>query len=382
MNYKSPPLWLAVGLMMFPQIVETIYSPALTHIASQFQVSEGQASQTLSVYFLAFAIGVVFWGRLCDLIGRRPAMLAGLLTYALGALLALLANEFETLLLARIISAFGAAVGSVVTQTMLRDSYQGTDLARVFSVMGVALSISPVLGLLSGGQLAEEFGYLGVFSGLMTLAIVLLLIASCWLPETRPENTAKVALWPLACRMAKDYGLWRSAMLVALFNTMLFGYYSLAPFLFSNLGLSTSEFGYSGIILALATLIGSILNKRLLSKGWMPVSLIRFAVGLAMICGLTVWASQASLWFLLPMMGIVIAFGIAIPNVLSQALLSYRDVAGSAGALFGLAYYLLLSIGLAIAGGLQSLGLVLSGCGVMALLCCLRFSTTKAVKHN
>lgn len=62
MNNKLPPLWLVVGLMMFPQIVETIYSPVLTHIASQFRVSEGQASQTLSVYFLAFAVGVVLLG--------------------------------------------------------------------------------------------------------------------------------------------------------------------------------------------------------------------------------------------------------------------------------------------------------------------------------
>lgn len=267
MNNKLPPLWLVVGLMMFPQIVETIYSPVLTHIASQFQVSEGQASQTLSVYFLAFAVGVVCWGRLCDLIGRRPAMLAGLLTYGVGTLLALLANQFETLLLARVISAFGAAVGSVVTQTMLRDSYQGSDLVRVFSAMGIALSLSPVLGLLSGGQLASGFGYLGVFSGLLVLAVGLLLV-TCWqLPETRPVTTQRVALWPLACRMMKDGGLWRSAMLVALFNTMLFGYYSLAPFLFAGLELSTGEFGYSGILLALATLLGSLLNKHLLGRG-------------------------------------------------------------------------------------------------------------------
>ena len=38
MNNKLPPLWLVVGLMMFPQIVETIYSPALTQIATQFRV--------------------------------------------------------------------------------------------------------------------------------------------------------------------------------------------------------------------------------------------------------------------------------------------------------------------------------------------------------
>lgn len=369
MNSKLPPRWLVVGLMMFPQIVETIYSPVLTHIASQFRVSDGQASQTLSVYFLAFAVGVVCWGWLCDLIGRRPAMLAGLFTYGLGTLLALLANQFEVLLLARIISAFGAAVGSVVTQTMLRDSYQGSDLARVFSVMGVALSLSPVLGLVSGGLLAEQFGYLGVFSGLLVLALMLGGIASWRLPETRPVMTTRVALWPLACRMVRDGGLWCSALLVALFNTMLFGYYSLAPFLFAGLGLHASKFGYSGLALALATLIGSLLNRCLLDMGWLPLALIRLASVLALGAGVAVWASQDSLWFLLPMMGVVVAFGIAIPNVLSQALLAYREVAGSAGALFGLAYYLLLSLGLALAAVLQDLGLLLFGCGLLAVLC-------------
>ncbi|MCD1216698.1 multidrug effflux MFS transporter [Vibrio cholerae] len=365
---KLPPLWLAVVLMMFPQIVETIYSPALTDIAMQFKVSDAQASQTLSVYFLAFAVGVVFWGRLCDLIGRRPAMLAGLFTYGVGAFIALVTTNFEVLMLARVVSAFGAAVGSVITQTMLRDTYEGPDLAKVFSVMGVALSISPVLGLISGGLLAENFGYAGVFSGLMVLALVLMLIAMWRLPETRPETTVKVALFPLIKRMVKDSSLWFSAALVALFNTMLFGYYSLAPFLFSDLGLTTSQFGYSGVILAAATFIGSMMNKKLLTKGWTPNALIRIAVGIALTCGLLVWLNQSSLWFLLPMMGIVISFGIAIPNILSQALIAYKEVAGSAGALFGLSYYLLLSLGLGIAGLLQSLGLILTLCSILAVI--------------
>ncbi|WP_349920458.1 multidrug effflux MFS transporter [Aeromonas veronii] len=369
MNNKLPPLWLVVGLMMFPQIVETIYSPALTGIATRFGVSDGQASQTLSAYFLAFAVGVVCWGRLCDLIGRRPAMLAGLLTYGLGTLMALLANQFEVLLLARIVSAFGAAVGSVVTQTMLRDSYRGRDLAQVFSVMGGALSLSPVLGLMSGGWLVEEWGHLGVFGGLMVLALAIGMLALGWLPETRPDDMSGVALWPLACRMLRDVTLWRSALLVALFNTMLFGYYSLAPFLFAGLGLSVGEFGYSGFGLALATLVGSLLNKGLLGKGWAPSSLVRLACILAFICGIGVWLGQGSLWFLLPMMGTVVAFGVAIPNVLSQALLVYREVAGSAGALFGLVYYLLLSLGLAVAANLQDLGILLVGCGGLAWLC-------------
>ncbi|MFM4895215.1 MFS transporter [Aeromonas caviae] len=339
MNNRLPPRWLVVGLMMFPQMVETIYSTVLTHIATEFRVSEGQTSQTLSVYFLAFAAGVVCWGRVCDLIGRRPAMLAGLLTYGAGTLLALLATQFETLLLARVIAA-GFCGDPDHAARQLSGQRSGAGL----SVMGIALSLSPVLGLVSGGLLADGLGYLGVFGALLALAIGLLLMA-CWqLPETRPATTQRVALWPLACRMVRDTGLWRRAALVALFNTMLFGYYSLAPFLFASLGLSAGEFGYSGIVLASGS-------------SWL------------------VWASQTSLWFLLPMTGVMVAFGLAIPNVLSQALLAYREVAGSAGALFGLGYYLLLSLGLAVAASLQDLGLLLGGCGLLALCCGWRRST-------
>lgn len=57
-------MWLMLVMLMFPQIVETIYSPALGNLADAFGVSDTQAAQTLSVYFLAFALGVVVWGLL------------------------------------------------------------------------------------------------------------------------------------------------------------------------------------------------------------------------------------------------------------------------------------------------------------------------------
>src|SRR5690606_4312267 len=77
-------LLLMIALIMFPQVVETAYSPALPLIADAYAVSAGRAGQTLSVYFAAFAAGVLFWGWLCDSAGRRPAVLAGLAVYGLG----------------------------------------------------------------------------------------------------------------------------------------------------------------------------------------------------------------------------------------------------------------------------------------------------------
>ncbi|AVT46662.1 multidrug effflux MFS transporter [Shewanella baltica] len=371
MNIK-PPLGLVVLLMMFPQIMETIYSPALPNIAENFAVSVAAASQTLSVYFMAFAIGVFCWGRLADIIGRRKAMLAGLVCYAIGSALALMVSDFSLLLMARILSAFGAAVGSVITQTMMRDSYSGEELARVFSVMGMSLGISPVIGLLLGSVLSAYWGYKGVFVALMVSAIVLLFLSVRSLPETKPAHTQKIAIGELAIKMLSDSGIINNTLLVAAFNLMWFSYFSLAPFMFEAQGLSTLAFGTSGLLLGFGTFLGSYVNKIMLGRGHTGARLVRLASAIALVGGLGIWLIQSTfiglnnVYFLAPMLLIVIAYGIAIPNILSSALADYRTYAGSAGALFGLFYYILLGLGLGGTGIVHHLGMVIT---LSALLC-------------
>jgi hypothetical protein len=126
------------------------------------------------------------------------------------------------------------------------------------------------------------------------------------------------------------------------------------------------------VLLALASLSGSLLNRRLLTTGLTPEQLIRYACALAVLSGLAAWWQQHTAWILIPVFGVVLAYGIAIPNVLSQALHRYREQAGAAGALFGLSYYLLLGMMLGLAGMVQQLGLVLSVCALLAWLCSLR----------
>ncbi|MEI8613698.1 multidrug effflux MFS transporter [Shewanella sp. PP-He15 brown] len=386
MNIK-PPLGLVVLLMMFPQIMETIYSPALPNIAENFAVSVTAASQTLSVYFMAFAIGVFCWGRLADIIGRRKAMLAGLVCYAIGSALALMVSDFSLLLMARILSAFGAAVGSVITQTMMRDSYSGEELAKVFSVMGMSLGISPVIGLLLGSILSAYWGYQGVFVALMVSAIVLLFLSVRSLPETKPVHTQKIAIGELAIKMLSDSGIIKNTLLVAAFNLMWFSYFSLAPFMFEAQGLSTLAFGTSGLLLGFGTFLGSYVNKIMLGRGHTGARLVRLASAIALVGGLGIWLIQSTfiglnnVYFLAPMLLIVIAYGIAIPNILSSALANYRTYAGSAGALFGLFYYILLGLGLGGTGIVHHLGMVIT---LSALLCVglgLHFGLANKVKN-
>ncbi len=370
----KPSLWLMVIMLMFPQIVETIYSPVLGSIARSFSVSDAQAAQTLSVYFLAFALGVVIWGVLADKWGRRPTMLVGLLIYGSATFIAMQTDSFTILMLARVFSAFGIAVGSVVTQTILRDVFSGHELRKVFSLMGIGISISPVLGMLLGGQLAFAGGHQLVFLALFFIALVLFVYNLCQLPETQ-QVKPKIALGCLVARMFKDRQVLLSALLVALYNGALFSYYPLGAFIFSDLGLDAEQFGYSGIALGLGSLIGSFLNKTLLAKQVPQRALLLLAALLLIMGTIGVSLTLDSIGFVAAMILVVIAYGMAIPNILSTALVEYKSQAGSAGALFGLLYYLLIGSGLALTGLVQRLGVVLLMCAGITLLATLARSS-------
>lgn len=357
-------LVLVTALLMFPQIAETIYSPALTDISARFSVSAPQAAQTLSVYFIGFAVGVLLWGGFSDRYGRRPALLAGLGVYALGCLMALWATDFSLLLAARIVTAAGAATGSVVTQTVLRDCYRGRQLAGIFSFIGLALAVSPAVGVYIGGGLTALWGMRGVFSALALLAAALLLGCLALMPETRPQNLRRGPFLHVLRRMVGDTRIALAAILVAAFNVSLFSYYSLAPFLFARFDLDALTFGYSGMALA----AGSLLNHRLLRRNVSLGRILAIACILHLAGGVAVYVLRESIWFVAPVALVTLAWAMAIPLVLGSALSAYGDCRGTAGAFFGLFYYVLIGAGLLAAGWGQSLGASLLACAGVSML--------------
>lgn len=370
---KTNPLWLLTLLVMLPQFVETIYSPVLPMVQKYFGVQEDSATLTISVYFVAFALGVAFWGVQCDRIGRKKTLEYGLITYGIGTFAAVFAPHFIILLGARIISAFGISVGSIVTQTILRDIYDKNSISKVFSWIGIGLSISPVIGMMMGSVLASFTGYKGVFIILCILAVLFYRLSGQRISETGHSGKGMNihALLKLLQRMLKDHEIIRSCLLIMSFNVLLFSYYSLAPFIFKENHYSSYAFGYSSIVLAGGTFAGAKLNRFLLLRNTDPDILVKTGVGVAFISSFFVWILlHHGITFLIPYFFIVMAFSIAIPNILSTVLIRYKEQTGSAGALLGLIYYTWIGIGLVSIGFIQNLGissLLFSGIGVGTL---------------
>lgn len=370
---KTNPLWLMILLVMLPQFAETIYSPALPLVQEHFGVKEGSTALTISLYFIAFALGVAFWGVQCDRIGRKKSLEYGLITYGVGTLAAVFAPNFTILLIARIISAFGISVGSIVTQTILRDSYDKENISKVFSWIGIGLSISPVIGMVTGSVLASTTGHQGIFITLYLLAVLFYILSRRKVSETRypGKEINRRTLTDLLKRMLKDREIIKCCLLIMSFNVLLFSYYALAPFIFKQNHYSSYAFGYSSIILAGGTFIGAKLNRLLLLKNASPKTLVKISTLGSCIASAFVWIlAGKGIYFLIPYFFIVMAFSIAIPNILSTALIQYKNETGSAGALLGLIYYSMIGTGLVSVGYIQNLGissLIFSGIGVMAL---------------
>ncbi|ROS00262.1 putative MFS family arabinose efflux permease [Sinobacterium caligoides] len=369
MNHKTEKISLSfsVALLMFPQVIETMYSPALTSIKAQFGVSTSTAAQALSVFFIAFAFGVIFWGRMCDVIGRRQSMLGGLAVLTIGSCSALIASNFNILLCSFAVCAFGAAVGSICTQTMIRDSYQGKDLAHVFTIAATSIGISPVVGLLLGSWLTAQGGYLWVFATMVAFILVLSIWCFARLPETKPAHTQKDSLISIAIKMSRDSTIWYTVAMISFFNVALFSYYSIAPFMFEDMGLGVDYFGNTGFIIALGSIAGSFINSRLLKMEMSDTNIVRIASLLLLISAVSVYCLQSTQWFFVPMALVSLAFGLAIPHIMGNALVNYRDHLGSAGALLGSFYYLLIGAGLEFANHIGDLGEVLIACSVLAV---------------
>lgn len=360
-------LLLTIALLMFPQLAQTLYSPALADLAGRFALPPGAASQAMSLYLFGFAAGVALWGWLADRIGRRPALLGGLAVFALAACGGLLASTFGQVLLAQALAALGAAAASVVTQTVLRDHLQGPALAQAFSWIGMALALSPAIGLALGTLLVATHGYAGVQAGLLLIALLLMLGCTSGLHESRPANVGHTPLLSLLRQLLCDRWIWSQALLVMAFNVAMYSWYALGPFVFERLHWPLAWFGASGALLALGSALGAWGNGRLLRAGACATTRIQLAAGLVLAGGLLAVLLHDRPALVVAMVPVVTGFGLAIPNVLGQALRGYPHCLGSAGALFGLLYYLLIGVAMAVVGALQLLAPTLIACGLLAL---------------
>ena len=133
---------LVVALTSLGPLSTDFYLPALPAIARALDTDSAGVQLTLSVYLLGFGAGQLLVGPLSDRFGRRPVMLWGMLVFVLSSVVCALADSITTLVVARLLQAFGACAGPVLGRAVVRDIYGPAESARMLSHVSTATALS------------------------------------------------------------------------------------------------------------------------------------------------------------------------------------------------------------------------------------------------
>nr|HMN30855.1 MFS transporter [Caldilineaceae bacterium] len=219
----------------------------------------------------------------------------------------------------RFAQALGGCAGVVIARSIVRDLFDQTESARMYSILMLVLGVAPITAPLIGGQLLLFFGWRAIFVALCGFGLLCLALVLFSLPDGRFMGYALAG------------GLASAAM---------FAYIAGSSFVFIELnGVAPQHFGLIFGANALGLIVASQCNRWLLgrySSGQiLTVALAATACFGLLLVALTALGIGGFAGLLIVLFCCIASTGFVGPNATAAAMAPYGGRAGSAAALLG-----------------------------------------------
>ena len=151
-----------LGLFMILPVF-AIYGPELTGFSPIW------LGLAIGAYGLTQALLQIPMGILSDKFGRKPIILAGLVVFAIGSVVAAMSESIYGVVLGRALQGMGAIASAVLA--LAADLTREEQRPKVMATIGMFIGLSFTLALVVGPIVGESFGLSGLFwfTGILTI---------------------------------------------------------------------------------------------------------------------------------------------------------------------------------------------------------------------
>jgi DHA1 family bicyclomycin/chloramphenicol resistance-like MFS transporter len=175
---------MALLMSLIALAIDTML-PALSAIGGELGVSDANHNQLIiSIFILGMALGQVFYGPLSDTTGRKPAIYLGTVIFMLGCVISLFASSFSIMLAGRLLQGLGIAGIRIVIMALIRDKYEGREMAKVMSFIMTLFILVPIIAPAIGQAIVSFSHWRVIFIFFLLLAV----ISSFWFYLRQPET--------------------------------------------------------------------------------------------------------------------------------------------------------------------------------------------------
>ncbi|RWF46129.1 MAG: MFS transporter, partial [Mesorhizobium sp.] len=278
-------------------------STALTPLYIIYKQAFGFSQVTLTLVYAVYVVGnlgaLLFFGRVSDVIGRRPAALAAMGIAVVSALFFLFAENLAWLDIARILSGLGIGVGAGAGTAWLAELIEGKDKSRAAIITTSTNFIGLGVGALMAGLLAQYAPWplrLTFAVYLVLLALVTVLIWRTRETVSSPGRLSDVSLRP-RLSVPDNIRAQFVAPAVTGFGAMaLVGFYAaLAPSILAQQLHVTNHAEAGGLFfeLSIVAAITIVATARLASRSTMLAALVLMIPAVALVVAAQIYASMA-----------------------------------------------------------------------------------------
>lgn len=337
-----------------------VFLPALPAIQADFAVSAATAQLVFSLSAFSIAVSTLFYGPISDRVGRRPALIGGLVVYLAGSVLCAVAPTISVLIVGRIVQAAGGCAGIVLTRAIVRDLYSLDRSAAVLAYITMAMVAAPMVAPALGGLLTDTAGWRMVFVVGAALGVVIMAAVHRGLPETSQPQAGSAARNPFRGfgRLLRSPVFMGYALQGAWSISVFYAFLAAAPFVMMTvMRRPAAEYGLMFILISGSFMVGNFVagrySVRLGADRLIILGSLGSLVGALVTLGLMFAGSWTPWALFLPTSFGAFAQGIALPNTQAAFVSVDPQAAGTASGLGGFLQMGIAAVVAQIVGSIQ-----------------------------